>query len=400
MMNKINVRYTRPYLYPKQKEAIFNDSRFAFIEASSKAGKTVGCITWLFEKALQGKSGQHFWWIAPVYPQAKIAFDRLKRTLPSNFYTSNETDLKIVLKHGAIISFKSADKINNLYGEDVYAIVVDEASRTKGGLWLLVRSLMTKTRGQARFIGNVQGKLNWFYVKCREAEEGKIGYSYSKITIYDAVAGGVLSQEEADDLKASTSEAEFRELYLAEAVDSSGGMVKEAWFKYYTQRPAFNEIYQSWDTAVKTNETNDYSVCLTWGVLGNEYYLLDCYRNKVVFPDLVAKARQLASQYNPRKIIIEDKSSGQQLIQDLRRNSNLPIIAENVDRDKGSRLAQCSFLIESGRVHLPKDGVFVKSFMEEMLLFPNGFHDDLVDATTLFLNYVAKPKNVPNIRIL
>jgi predicted phage terminase large subunit-like protein len=217
-------------------------------------------------------------------------------------------------------------------------------------------------------------------------------------------AGDTLNAREPKDileqLQKDLGSYAYASQYLQEPVPIGGGIIKKDFLRYYGQQPIFNEIYQSWDTAVKTSETNDYSVCLTWGVLGNEYYLLDCFRNRVVFTDLVAKARQLAEKFNPKKIIIEDKSSGQQLIQDLRRNSNLPIVPVQVDKDKGSRLAQCSFIFEAGRVHLPSNAFWVKDYVAELTSFPLAKHDDLVDATTLFLNYVAKPKNVPNIRIL
>ena len=74
--------YQRPWMYDRQREAIFAAERIAVIEASTKSGKTVGCMVWLAEKAMEGRAGRNYWWVAPVYPQAKIAFRRLKRGLP------------------------------------------------------------------------------------------------------------------------------------------------------------------------------------------------------------------------------------------------------------------------------------------------------------------------------
>src|SRR5687767_3695819 len=105
-----SLTYKRPFLYAKQKEALFNPSRYAIVEASTKSGKTVGCIAWLLEQAIKGKEGQNYWWVAPVYAQAKIAFRRLKRGLPQHVYTPNESELTIILANGAIIWFKGADK--------------------------------------------------------------------------------------------------------------------------------------------------------------------------------------------------------------------------------------------------------------------------------------------------
>src|ERR1017187_1296897 len=98
--SELQVEYVRPWLYPKQEHAIFYPrdpsgaiARFSLIEAATKTGKTVGCIAWLFEQALFGKDGQNYWWVAPVYVQAKIAFSRMKAAFPKGTFDSNESDL-------------------------------------------------------------------------------------------------------------------------------------------------------------------------------------------------------------------------------------------------------------------------------------------------------------------
>ena len=83
--------YQRPTLYPKQENAIFCDERYSVIEGSTKCGKTVACLAWILEQALMGKPGQTYWWIAPVYPQAKIAFRRLKRGLQQEVFRAIRT---------------------------------------------------------------------------------------------------------------------------------------------------------------------------------------------------------------------------------------------------------------------------------------------------------------------
>lgn len=221
--------YIRPWLYPMQKRAIFdapdlngNPSRYAFIEASTKAGKTSACIAWLFEQAIQGQDGDNFWWVAPVYAQAKIAFRRMKRGLPPEMFAANNQEMTIRLPTGALIWFKSADNPDNLYGDDVHAIVIDEASRVKEDAWHACRSVLTATRGPLRAIGNVKGRKNWFFQLARKAEAGEPGMSFSKLTAWDAVAGGVLAKGEIEDAQRLLPETVFRELYLAEASDDEG----------------------------------------------------------------------------------------------------------------------------------------------------------------------------------
>lgn len=214
--------YQRPWMYAKQQAAIFNPARIVCIEASTKSGKTVGCMVWLAELALTGRAGRNYWWVAPIYPQAKIAFRRLKRGLPRWTYTANESELTLTLANGAVIWFKGADKPDSLYGEDVYGAVIDEASRCKDEAFHAARSTLTQTRGPLRIIGNVKGRKNWAYQLSRKAQAGEPGMHYAKITAWDAVEGGVLDAQEIEDAKRDLPEIVFRELYLAEASDDEG----------------------------------------------------------------------------------------------------------------------------------------------------------------------------------
>jgi hypothetical protein len=221
----------RPWLYPAQEKAIFtcvdingNAARYGIVEASTKAGKTAGCMAWIIEQAMvNGGVNRNFWWVAPVYPQAKIAFRRIKAGLTPGSFIANESELTITLLGiGSVVWFKTGEKPDNLYGEDVWAAVVDEASRCREESWIALRSTLTATRAPVRIIGNVKGRTNWHYRIARRAEAGAIGYAYAKLTAYDAVAGGVLEAEEIEDAKRALPDAVFRELYLAEPSDDQG----------------------------------------------------------------------------------------------------------------------------------------------------------------------------------
>lgn len=220
--------FTRPYLYPKQLDAMFCPERYGIIEASTKSGKTVSAIAWIVEQAFQGKTGQNYWWVAPGYNQAEIAYRRIKQSLSKGSFAAFETPTpRIQLMSGTWIWFKSADNSDALYGEDVYAAVIDEASRVGQDSWHAVRSTLTATRGPIRIIGNVKGRKNWFYTLARRAEAmqvsgEKTNMHYAKITADDAVRGGVLDAEEIEDARQNLPEWIFRELYYAEPGDDLG----------------------------------------------------------------------------------------------------------------------------------------------------------------------------------
>jgi len=157
-----------------------------------------------------------------VYGQCKIAFRRLKAGLPREAFEANESELTLTLINGSRIVCKSAEKPDNLYGEDVFAAVFDEASRAREEAWHALRSTLTATRGKVRIIGNVKGRKNWAYKLARKAEAGEPGMSYQKITAYDAIDAGILSEDEIEDARRQLPDNVFRELYLAEPSNDEG----------------------------------------------------------------------------------------------------------------------------------------------------------------------------------
>jgi predicted phage terminase large subunit-like protein len=186
-------------------------------------------------------------------------------------------------------------------------------------------------------------------------------------------------------------------LYMGDPVPEGGEIFRSEWWRYYDHEPEPDYIVQSWDTAFKRGQDNDYSVCTTWGVLPRDYYLLDLWHGKVEYPELRRTALQLYEKWRPSKVLIEDKASGQSLIQELRRSTPIPLIPIKVDKDKTARAHAATPLIESGMVHLPKRAAWTTELIRECAQFPNGAHDDIVDSITQFLNHMRGAK-VPNVR--
>lgn len=252
--------YKRPPLYAKQAAAMFDPRRIAIIEASAKSGKTVGCIIWLYEQAMMGKPGQNYWWVAPVTLQARIAFNRMRQHFLDqdgrSIFAVNLSDHTLTTPKGTIIAFRGSDRPDSLYGEDVHACVVDESSRCREESWHAIRSTLTATRGPIRIIGNVKGRKNWFYQLARLAEQGMPNFGYHKITAWDAVAAGVLADEEIQSAKSMLPEHVFKELYLAEPSDDEGNPFGaqhiRACFAPLSERPA---VAWGWDLARKVDYT-------------------------------------------------------------------------------------------------------------------------------------------------
>lgn len=217
---KIHIKYKRPDIinqYEKQCAFLSNPERFTIVEATTKAGKTSGCIVWLYEESIQGRDGDNYWWVAPTSKICKIAFRRFKRYIqPKSMFKANQSEMSITLITGSIIFFKTADEPDGLYGDDVKAAVLDEATRMKEASWFAVFSTLTATEGKCKIIGNVKGIGNWAYNLARDAEKGdKPNWKYFKLTAGDAVDAGVLKQSVIDEAERTLPRGIFLELYYA-----------------------------------------------------------------------------------------------------------------------------------------------------------------------------------------
>ena len=191
----------------------------------------------------------------------------------------------------------------------------------------------------------------------------------------------------------------FESLYQGNPTAAEGNIFKREWWKYYKERPVFKRIIHSWDTAFKSKTENDYSVCTAWGIAENGYYLLDCWRQKVEFPELKRTVISLHTRDHANAVLVEDKASGQSLIQELRRNTVLPIIAIG-DKEhplEGDKVARANFItptIEVGKVYLPESATWLHNFLEELSAFPNGEHDDIVDSVTQAMKYMTASNHI------
>lgn len=182
---------------------------------------------------------------------------------------------------------------------------------------------------------------------------------------------------------------DWESLYQQNPVAQEGNIFKRAWWRFYREIPAtFKLKAQSWDTSFKAGQDNDWNVCTTWGVPDVNIFLLDRFKEKLEFPDLKRAVVTQAVRHNPDAILVEDKASGQSLIQELQRETHLPIVPVKVDRDKEARAQAATPLIEGGRVYLPEWAVWTDDYINCLAAFPKGADDDDVDSTTQALEYL------------
>lgn len=244
-------------------------------------------------------------------------------------------------------------------------------------------------------ISNFPGRWEVLKLPAIYHEATKISLSYRDVDI----AAGECLHKTRDDLDSLLSlereigKYNFAAQYLQEPIAAQSLLLEKKDIIFSDINLDDMEYYvQSWDTAIKISSSCDYSVCTTWGVKGGNYYLVDMLRQRLDYPSLKEKARKLSKRWNPKIILIEDKASGQSIIQDLRADGVQNIVPQKPKLDKITRFAAVMPLFQEGRVVLPSSVNWLHDFLQEVTLFPNSRNDDIVDSVSQFLGYMKELK--------
>jgi predicted phage terminase large subunit-like protein len=174
----------------------------------------------------------------------------------------------------------------------------------------------------------------------------------------------------------------FAAQYQQAPVPPGGLMIKREWVRRYDELPvraSSSQIVQSWDTASTTGSESDFSVCTTWLIRENDYYLIDVLRGRFDFPTLRERAIAHAGAHKVNKVLIEATDLGPALVTELAR-AGLSAIGIKPQDGKRTRMSIQSTKFASGHVFFPNRAPWLADLEAELFAFPIGRHDDQVDS--------------------
>jgi len=332
----------------------------------------------------------------PVHDFATTQQGTRMATSVGGVLTGRGADMIIIddaLKPDEALSESRRNAVNEWYDNTLLSRLNDKA---RGCIIIIMQRLH-----QDDLVGHVLEQEGWdmlVFPSIAETEEMHDIISPFGRRLFKRAVGDVLHPERESEatlrhIREAVGEYNFAAQYQQNPTPLGGAIIRTAWLRYYEpgDRPErFIQTVQSWDTANKATELSDYSVCTTWGVYENRYYLLDVFRQRLNYPDLKRKLRELAWRDRPNKILIEDKASGTQLIQDLKADGVHAVTAYQppTGTDKIMRLHAQTALFENGRVLLPSRAPWLADYVTELTSFPGSRYDDQVDSTTQALDHL------------
>lgn len=195
--------------------------------------------------------------------------------------------------------------------------------------------------------------------------------------------------EEVLLLRSDMSTKAFETQYQQNPIGNRGGFFNREWFREVEdfERKEGDIIVVSVDSASKLEERHDYTGITAWAIRENQLFCFKAIKEKLDFGSLLTTVKDLISDIMPNFALIEDKSSGIGLIQEL---SKLKLGKTRITPIKPKYSKLCRFLdfvyyFELGRVTFSKKIAILGEMQSEILSFPNVKHDDIVDSIVNFL---------------
>lgn len=209
-------------------------------------------------------------------------------------------------------------------------------------------------------------------------------------------------EPEIKRMKAVMGRWKYAAQYQQDPIPEGGSIFERAWFGHrfhvdpQTGRPLgapLRMIVQSWDTAAKKKEENDFWACTTWGLVAGEdlrIRMLDYLCRRMEYAEGRTAVKDQNAKWHPSAILIEDSNSGTSIISDLR-TTGIPLLPISpAGSDKQANARAVSPMFEAAMILLPEDAVWADEYIESMTRFPKAAHDDDVDSTSQALNWLRR----------
>lgn len=362
-------------LHPAQRDIFRGAKRFNVVRCGRRFGKTVLALAILGSFVGQAKPIAY---LAPTYKMLSDVWREAKRTFAPIIKDSNEQEKRITLVTGDVIDFWSLDNFDAIRGRKYACIVVDEAAMVRNleEAWTMtLRPTLADYAGSAWFLSTPKGK-NYFWTLDLKSQTDPTWASFHA----PSSANPYIAAEELEAFRNDLPTIAYQQEVLAEYVDVAGALLRREYLRYADTIPDGLNIGMGVDLAISTGTYADYTAAV---VVGHDRetgtrYVLDVARGQYGgLPEIKRFIEAMAAKWNPRRINIEQVQFQAVVVKEMLKGS-LPVKAVKPDKDKVTRFHNILARYEQGMV-MHAHGL-QREFEDELLAFPMGPHDDMVDA--------------------
>jgi len=377
-MPEIHISVPRPHA--AQQEIWLARKRFNVVCNGRRFGKTKLGVYAVIQAM---KMGMPVGWFAPTFQILMDAWREMRSRLADITIERSEQHKRIVIHNGGSLECWSTDDPDAGRSRRYARVIIDEAAmvRRLEETWnAAIRPTLTDLAGDAWFPSTPKG-LNYFHTLYQRGgvEEGWAAWQMPTARNPYIPAG------EIEAARRDLPSLVFQQEYLAQFVTFEGTAVRREWLKVATAPPTCRRFVMGVDLAISTKTSADWTaaIVLTMDDAGR-IYLVAAERTRAPFNEILAFVQAMADRWHPVQIGIEDVQFQAAVVQELLRTTSLPVRGVRPDRDKLTRFQPVAARYEQGLIYHDPD--LPTTFENELLAFPQGEHDDWVDALAYAFN--------------
>lgn len=379
---RIQLRPTNP-----QREFLTSVARNQAFIGGVGSGKTRASIV----KALSMPRATIGMLVAPTYTMLRDTLIRTFRDIvvkqPEILRSFNRSDLRAQLWDDKEILFRSSDNPERLRGPNLAWAGLDEAALMKRETLDIMIGRLRLPPGRLWFTTTPKGRDHWTY--------DVISAGHFDVSTSKTMDNPYLPQEYIENLRQQYSTRFFQQEVLGEFITADGNRIKREWLRHGEPPAAFDRISMGVDLAISTKSDADYTAATVTGTAHGLTWILHSERTRTGFNGALHFIQAIAERYKPSIVAIESVQYQAAVVEQLLRTTNLPIQAIKPDRDKVTRFMPLEARYEQGIVwHAPG----LTEYEDELLTFPSGKHDDLVDSAAYAYNALGSA--TPRVRRL
>jgi hypothetical protein len=386
------INLLRPFR--QQREILNSSARFKVLAIGRQWGKSELALIDSVQRLLRGENQ---WYCSPTNKNTRRMYPKFKAALKGipGIYT-NDTEFFIRLPNGVFIQFVSLHDADNLRGEGLHHMKIDEAAFIKHGVWdKVLRPMLAARQGSAWLLSSPNGR-NEFWTWYQYGKNP----DYPEWESFHAPSGSspVLQDTEIQDIQRNTPKRVFEQEYMAEFLEDGGAV-----FRNITTCIDYNIIIdrekQDYPTprgrvvmGADLGRVNDYTVIYAMDVA--THTVIDYDRFTDIGWDIQAsRISAMAKRWNPQTIVIEENFNDS-FVERLRDHENLPVQAfRSTAQSKQQLINALVMAFEQIDIRIPNEPILIGELQQYSMerlpggslrySAPSGLHDDAVMALAL-----------------
>lgn len=369
-------------LHEGQRRILESPARFKVIAAGRRFGKTLLAVEWLALMDGGALDGASVGFFAPTYKLLMEVWSDFERTLKPVTAKASRTEMRIELITGGKLDFWTLEDPDAGRGRKYHRIVIDEAAHArylKDAWEQAISPTLMDYQGHAWFISTPKG-LGYFYELFQR--DGHPDYPDWESFHMPTSVNPHIKPKEIQGMRRMYPELVFRQECLAEFVVMGAGLIKPEMLVDAPCPPGL-PVGLGVDLAISKKDGSDFTAIVAMGRDPETgiVYVKEVERFRAGFHDILGRIKAAAARHRPRIIAVEQTQFQAAVVQELLRTTQLPVRGIRPDRDKVTRFAPLLTRFEQHLVRLDPSGC-PAAFRDELLAFPEGKHNDMVDAAS------------------